>query len=196
MLRNAKKSGLSKAPAAVVIVIVVAAALVGTALATMKTTTVTQTVTQSATVTSTVTSLQTPTANNTLDLRAYSTVALAVVIPTGHGPFMIGPLADPTIKVKVGTNIKIFFFTVIEQGLPHCSFVITSSKPPYPPVLSQSDVTPPFLGASTPNPLSKDQSSNQFILFFTADKPGTYYYVCATFPHPAEDMYGQFIVEA
>ncbi len=197
MFSNGKKSGLSKAATAVTIVIVLATAVVGAVFATTKTTTVTQTVTQSTTVTSTVTSLQTPTANNTIDLRANSTVTLAVVGATfgGLDRFVVGTLIDPTIKVKAGTSVVIIFHSrAVAGGLPQHSFVIVNSKPPFPGVLNQSDVTPAFPGASTDNPIQPQK--DQFTLSFTADRPGTYYYICGVSPHAATGMYGQFIVEA
>ncbi len=199
MFCMSKKSGLSKAAAAVVIVIVLAAAGVGSIFATTKTTTqtVTQTITQNATVTSTVTFLQTPTANNTIDLRANSTVTLAVVGATigGLDRFVVGTLIDPTIKVKAGTSVLIIFHArALAGGNPQHSFVIVNSKPPYPSVLSQSDVTPAIPGSSTDNPIQPQK--DQFTLSFTADKPGTYYYICGVSPHAATGMYGQFIVEA
>ncbi len=196
MFCDGKKSGLSKATAVVVIVIVVAAVGVGAALATAKTTTVTQTVTQSATVTTTLTSLQTPTANNTIDLRANNRVVLAIVGPA-TAEFVIGSLSNPTIKVKAGTKIEIFFHSLVDstgQFPAVHSLVITNSKPPYPEVLRQSDLAPAFPGASTDNPTQPQK--DQFILIFTADKPGVYYYICGVDGHASFGMYGQFIVEA
>ncbi len=221
-----KKSGLSKAATAVVIVIVLAAAGIGTIFATTKTITqtvtqtVNQTVTQTATVTSTVTSLQTPTANNTIDLTANETVLLVVTglphhpfggsyeFSTGAGgfEFSIGGLINPTVKVKVGTAMKVLFYG------PGHSFLITNAKPPYPDgytnLLSQADLTPAFPGAGTDNPNHSFESHQTLtggsvpyaILSFTADKPGAYYYICAVEDehglHASHGMFGQFIVEA
>ncbi len=158
----------------------------------------TKTVTQTVSVTSTVTPLQTPTANNTIDLRANSTVVLAVVGATigGLDQFFVGTLINPTIKVKVGTTIVILFHSlaIANGSVVRHSFVITNSKPPFPEFFNQSDMTPAFTGASTIDPIHPQK--DQFTLSFTADKPGTYYYICGVSPHAATGMYGQFIVEA
>ncbi len=123
------------------------------------------------------------------------TLAVAGETIGGLDRFFVGTLIDPTIKVKVGTSITIFFHSHALAGLVvgH-SFVIVNSKPPFPAVLNQSDVIPAFAGASTDNPTQPQK--DQFTLSFTPDKPGTYYYICGVSPHAATGMYGQFIVEA
>ncbi len=193
-----KNSGLANVVVAIVAVLLVVIAGLGAQLITQQPQqALTKTVTQIVSLTSTVTSLQIPTANNTIDLRANSTVILGVVaLGTGmatNGPFLIGALSNPTIKVKVGTLIHIYFHSEAFVGIPQHSFIITSSKPPYPFPFTQSDLTPAFPGASTDNPIQPQKV--QFNLSFTPDKPGTYYYICGFAAHAHDGMYGQFIVE-
>ena len=203
---NVQKSGLTGTVVAIVAVLLVAIAGLGAQLIIQQpqqalTQTVTQTVSGAGvttTLSTTVTSLQTQAANNTIDLRANSTVVLGVVgtgiSESNRVRFIIGTLTNPTIKVKVGTKIQIFFHSEDLQGLAAHSFVILSGDyPPFPWFSPQSDLTPVFPGASTPIPTNPPK--DQFILFFTADKPGTFWYICAVPHHAVNGMYGQFIVE-
>ena len=207
---NVQKSGLTRTVLAIVAVLLVVIAGLGALFVTQKppqvlTQTATVTATQTVSVTSTVTALQTvsvtssqtptPTANNTIDLRANSHVVLAVVGLGANIPkFIIGALANPIIKVKAGTSIQVIFHSEVVQGQVGSSFIITSSKPPFPFNPRQADLTPAFPGASTDNPNAP--TKDQFILFFTADKPGIYYYINGVDGGGASlGMYGQFIVE-
>ena len=199
---NVQKSGLTKAVVAIIAVLLVVIAGLGAVFVTQQpqqalTKTVSVTATQTVSVTTTLTPVQTPTANNTIDLRANSTVVLAVVATSGETSFLIGTLINPTIKVIVGTRVKVFFYTDVGEGRFGHSFVIVSSKPPFHGLLYQAELIPAFPGASTDNPGPDPPLFSLATpeLIFTADKAGTYYYISGVLLDASFGMYGQFIVE-
>lgn len=129
------------------------------------------------------------------------TVTLRVVANAPHHPdmsFEVGGLTNPTVSIAQGTHVTLTFLNMdYGPGMDH-ALLITSAKPPYPPRVSSQGAgvlasIPPLAPRSKKN-LNQARYA-QASLRFTAQTPGTYYYVCPVPGHAdGFHMYGRFVV--
>jgi uncharacterized cupredoxin-like copper-binding protein len=91
-------------------------------------------------------------------------------------------LPAPPIRVKSGSTVKI---TLINVGtLYHAIMVVSDAK-------DDPGAKPAFEGAYS----SLVYPGGSATIYFKADKPGTYYYVCNILGHVSMGMWGMFLVE-
>ncbi|MEM3832596.1 MAG: multicopper oxidase domain-containing protein [Thermoprotei archaeon] len=114
--------------------------------------------------------------------------------------FVVFGLINPTLIIPVNANVKIIFINGGDSEFH--SFSVIKTPPPYPSNLDSPEyMTFAFNGSSIPDPLRGIQFEKPSgiyhgtVIQFTADKPGTYYYVCHVGDHAHNGMFGQFIVK-
>ncbi|GIU71721.1 MAG: hypothetical protein KatS3mg003_1200 [Candidatus Nitrosocaldaceae archaeon] len=97
--------------------------------------------------------------------------------------FEVNGQKNPTIKVKAGTQVTI---NIVNEGvMPHAFGVVTN------PDDVNSVVFNSAIGSASSPVLAGKNGS----ITFTADTPGTYYYICLVPGHTLQGMKGNFIVE-
>ncbi len=112
--------------------------------------------------------------------------------------FVILGLINPTLMISVNSSVTIIFINGGEAEFH--SFAVISTPPPYPENMDSPEYNKiAFDGASIPNPhhgLQFEKPSgvyHGFILQFTVNKSGTYYYVCHLHAH--DGMFGMIIIK-
>ena len=103
----------------------------------------------------------------------------------------IDGMLNPTVRVKAGANVTVYFRNV-DWDMPH-SMGFIAQAPPY-------GADPPeemaFPGAETPMAHNGTMPEGDEIFAFTATTVGTYWYVCHVPGHATAAMYGKFVVSA
>jgi len=114
--------------------------------------------------------------------------------------FVIFGLINPTLVIPINADIKVVFINGADADFH--SFAVISTPPPYPDNMDSPEyMTFAFNGSSVPDPhhgIQFEKPSGIYhgiIIQFTANKPGTYYYVCHVGDHAHNGMFGQFIVK-
>lgn len=142
--------------------------------------------------------------NNTI-LFTHDKITIVVVAEPELGEeyedrFVILGLINPTLVIPTNASVTVIFINGGE--LEFHSFVVISTPPPYPENMESSEYTKiAFDGAATPNPHHGIQFEKPsgiyhgFVIQFTANKPGVYYYVCHVDGHAHDGMFGKFIVK-
>jgi len=122
------------------------------------------------------------------DSEAAPDVDLTIYAGEAGGRFGFGLTKDsisspgPPIRVKSGSTVKI---TLINVGtLYHAIMVVSDAK-------DDPGAGPAFEGAYS----SLVYPGSSATIYFKADKPGTYYYVCNILGHVSMGMWGMFLVE-
>ena len=90
---------------------------------------------------------------------------------------------NPTIKVKAGTQVTI---NIVNEGVMPHAFGVVSNPEDVNSVVFNSAI------GSLSDALTGGESRS---VTFTADQPGTYYYICLVPGHALLGMEGKFIVE-
>jgi len=101
----------------------------------------------------------------------------------------IGGLMSPTVRVKAGTNVTVYFRND-DWDMSH-SMGFIAQGPPYAAEPSEDLAFP---GAETPMVHVGTMPDNNAVFAFTATTAGTYWYVCHVAGHAAAAMYGKFVV--
>lgn len=101
----------------------------------------------------------------------------------------IGGMMSPTVRVRAGANVTVYF-TNVDPDMPHSMGFVTQG-PPY-----GTDPTEDlaFPGGGSREPHTGTMPNDVEIFAFTATSAGTYWYVCHVAGHAAAAMYGKFVV--
>ena len=106
--------------------------------------------------------------------------------------FIIGGLTNPTLQIAKGAKVTLEFINE-DTDMPH-GIEVTNAQPPYGYMsMMQGGIYP---GSFIP-PIP-EASSNSYPVanaIFTANRTGTYYYICEYPGHAAEGMYGQIVIK-
>lgn len=125
------------------------------------------------------------------------TADLVLVASPVQGPdlaFRTAGLTDPTVVVPDRVTVTV---TVVnaDREMAH-SWVLADAAPPY-PGMGTMMLAPAFAGAaSTMLPEATGGAMPTQVVSFTADRPGTYHYLCTYPDHAARHMYGTLVVQA